>query len=194
MAYDGLGRLIGNPNDLRNPLGYEAVACPVEAVTSYFILIIVCIGQAVHIRLFRHGLVERCIEYTYHGGARHQLLTRVDSDQVRRVVQRCKVVAFFHCFFHFLCNDCGGCKFFSPMYHTVSNRSDLVQALNNAGVGICQGVDHKLDGLGMGRHCLVGLYLFAACRLIGQASVNPDPLAESLCQDFLGIGIDQLEF
>ena len=194
MAHNGLRRVIGNPYDLRNSLGYEAVACSVEAVASYFVFVIVCIGKTVHICLLRHGLMECCIKYAHHRGAWHQLLTCVDSDQVCRVVQRRKVVALFHCFFHFLCNHCGGRKFFSAMYDTVSHRSDLIQALDYTGLRIRQGIDHKLDGLSMGRHCLVRLYLFAACRLIGQASVNPDPFAESLCQDFLGIRIDQLEF
>ena len=71
VANDDLKVLIGLSSYLGSLFGYEAVGGSVETVSSYLVILIVLVGKAVKISLLRHCLMESCIEYCYHGNARH---------------------------------------------------------------------------------------------------------------------------
>ena len=99
----------------RRPFGYIGMAGTVETVSSDPVLLIVLIGDAIQIRLLRHGLVECRIEYARLGHVRHQLFTGADADQVRRIMKRRQIVALGDGRDHFLVYQGRGSKFFSAM-------------------------------------------------------------------------------
>ena len=65
--------------------------------------------------------MESGIKYSYHRYARHQLFTCIDTDQVCRVVQRCKVVTLCNCFQNLVCDHNGRSKFLAAVYDTVTD-------------------------------------------------------------------------
>ena len=65
--------------------------------------------------------MESCIKYTNLRYTRHQFGADINTDQVCRIVKRCKIVALFYCCDHFICDHCRSCKFFSTMYDTMSD-------------------------------------------------------------------------
>ncbi len=75
--------------------GYIEVAGAVRAVTTDAVLFVQVVRQGVEVRLFRHSLVERGVKYS--NVFVFQLWERFqsffDTDQVSRVVQRCKEAA-----------------------------------------------------------------------------------------------------
>lgn len=154
--------------------GNKAVACTMEAISSYFVFFVIFIRKSVQISFFRHCLMESGIKYTYHRYARHQFFTCVNADQVGRIVQRRKLVAFFYCFQHLICNDSGRSEFFSAMYDSVSYSSYFVQALDSAGFFIYQSVKNKLDRFFMSRHRSFCDFFVQSLFLVSQTSVDTD--------------------
>ena len=65
---------------LNRTLGNKAVACSVEAVTTYFIFFIILIWKTVHISNRFHSLMKGGIKYTDVWHARHNCLTSADTD------------------------------------------------------------------------------------------------------------------
>ena len=76
----------------------------------------------------------------------------------------------------------------------MSDRVDLVERSQRAGLFVGQRVEHHLNGFFMCRHRRVRDLLLSPRRLIDQSSVDADPLAEPLGQYLLGIRIDDLIF
>ena len=116
------------------------MGCSVEAVSSYFVLLIVLVRKTVKISLLRHCLMESGIEYSYHRYVRHKLLASADTDQVCRVVKRCKIVALFDCLHSLICDHCGRSKLLTAVYDTVTNSANLCKACDNAALLVCESV------------------------------------------------------
>ena len=136
MANDDLQILIGLSGHLSSLLGYEAVGGTMETIASYFILLIVFIGKAVQICLLRHGLMESSIKNSCHGSIGHQLLAGTDTNQICRVVKRSQVIALLDGLHGLIGQKGRGRELLAAMYDTVSNGTNLIQALNNAGLFI----------------------------------------------------------
>ena len=76
----------------------------------------------------------------------------------------------------------------------MSYGTDLIQALHHAGLFIGQSFQYQTDRFSVIRHGSYGLFLLAAIGGIGDpASFDTDSLTETLCDAFLGLGIDELE-
>ena len=86
MRYDHLAVCSIDAQEFCGMFGYEAVGGPVEAVSPYFVFLVVFIGQAVQLSLLWHCLMESGIKYSNHRRFWHQLLAGADTDQVRRVM------------------------------------------------------------------------------------------------------------
>ena len=69
---------------------YIIMAGSMETVTADLILLIILLGQTVHICLSGHGLMECGIEYCCLGHTRHILCACTDADQVSGIVERCQ--------------------------------------------------------------------------------------------------------
>ena len=179
--------------DLGRPLRHEIMAGSMEAVAADLVFLIVFIGKAVQIGLFRHGLMERRIEHHRHGHAGHDRLAGADADQVGRIVQRRKVAAGLDPLNHLFVHQDGAGEALSAVHHTVSHRVDLGKGADHAHLRIRELFDHQLHSRRVIRHIRHFLHLFPARRLMGDvASVDADPLAQSLRQNRLRIAVDEL--
>ena len=89
----------------------------------------------------------------------------------------------------------GAGKGLGTVDHAVTHRVDLVHGGNDTILGVHQGVQHGLDGLGMGGHGHVdGVQLLLAFHLglVGELAVDADALAEALGQQLAGGGVQEL--
>ena len=193
MADDDSQILSVLSQNLSRPFGHEIMAGSMEAVAADLIFLIVFIRKAVQIGLFRHGLMERRIEHHRHGHAGHDLLTGTDADQVGRIMQRRQIAAGFDSLDHLFVHQNGAGEILSSVYHTVSHRVDLGKGTDHAHLLIGELLDHQLHRGGMIRHIRHFLHFFPARRLMGDvASIDADPLAQSLCQNRFRIAVDEL--
>lgn len=108
-------------------LGYIEVAGAVRAVTTDAVLFVQVVRQGVEVRLFRHSLVERGVKYS--NVFVFQLWERFqsffDTDQVSRVVQRCKRSCIFDTLNNRLIDHYGAGILFAAVYDTVTDSSQL---------------------------------------------------------------------
>ena len=193
VAGDQLQLLDGLAQHGGGPLGDIFVAGAVEAIAADLVLLVILIGQGIGIGHGGHGLVEGGVEHGHHGGTRHQLLAGADADDVGGVVQGGQGVALLNGG-HDLVGDAHGLgKLLAAVDHPVTHRVDLLHGGDDAVLLIHQGVQHGLDGLGMGGHSHVGgLDSRFASGLISKLAVDADALTQALGQDLLGIGVEQL--
>ena len=64
------------------------MARPMEAVATDAVLIVELIGERIHISMLGHGLVEGRIKDPYLRDLRQDLRDSLDTEDVRRIVQR----------------------------------------------------------------------------------------------------------
>ena len=137
MTYYYIQFLALFPKNLGCTLGYKVMTGAVETVSSNLVLLVVLIRNAVHIGLVGHGLMEGCIEYGYHGNARHNLLAGIDSDDVGRIVKRRKVVTLCNCCHNLVVDYNRGCELLTAVNYSVTYGINLVKGLDYADICIC---------------------------------------------------------
>ena len=93
MANDNLAVLWIQVCKLDGLLGYEAVACSVESITTDTILFIILVWNCIQICLSWHALSKCSIKYCYLRYAWHSCLTCLNTNQVCRIVQRSEIKA-----------------------------------------------------------------------------------------------------
>ena len=103
------------------------MASAVRAVTTYAVLFVQAVWQGIEVRLFRHGLMERGVEYghVFVFQIREGFQRFSDTDQVSRVVQRCERGRVFDALDHRVVDHHGAGVFFAAVDDTVTNRSQL---------------------------------------------------------------------
>ena len=171
------------------------MAGAMEAIAPDFVFLIIFIREAVQIGLLRHGLMKGRIKDRHHRHARHDLHAGTDTDQVGRIVQRRQIAAFFDSPHHLFINQYRAGEALSSVHHAMSHRADLGQGSDDALLLVRQFFDYQLHRSGMIRHIRNFLYFFSARLLMGDvASVNADPLAQTLGQNFFRIAVDELIF
>ena len=113
--------------DLSGFLSHIEVAGAVRAVTTNAMLFVQAVRQGVEIGFFRHGLVERRIEYghVFVFQMREGFQRFSDADQVCRVVQRCERRCVFNTLNHRLVDHHGAGVFFTAVYDTVADCGQL---------------------------------------------------------------------
>ena len=113
--------------DLSGFLSHVEVAGAVCAVTTNAVLFVQAVRQGVEIGFFRHGLVERRIEYchVFVFQVREGFQRFSDADQMCRVVQRCEGRRVFNALNHGLVDDDGAGVFFTAVDDTVANCGQL---------------------------------------------------------------------
>ena len=193
MAGDELQLLGGLAQHGGGPLGDVLVAGAVEAVAADLVLLIELIGQGVGVGHGGHGLMEGGVEHGDHGGAGHEGLTGADADDVGGVVQGGQGVALLDGGHDLVGDEDGLGELLAAVDHTVTHRVDLLHGADHAVLGVHQGVQNGLDGLGVGGHGHVGvLDGLLAGGLIGELAVQADALTQTLGQDLLSVGVEQL--
>ena len=171
------------------------VAGSVETIPADLVLLIVGVGQGVHVGLGGHGLVESGVKHGHHGHAGHHLLTGPDAGEVGRVVEGSQGNAVLNSFQHIVGDEDGLVEGLAAMNHPVSHRADLLHGPDDAVGAVHQGVQHGLNGLGVGGHGHVhGVQSRLALHLglVGELAVNADALAQALGQQAAGLRIQQL--
>ena len=170
------------------------MAGAVEAVAADLVLLIVLVGDRVHIVRLRHGLMERGVEYGDHRNVRaHDLAAGLNADQVGRIVQRRERDAVLDRLEHLFGDDNAVGEELAAVYHAVADRVDLAHRGDDALFGVEQDVDDRLDRFLMGRHGNVKLELLI--RLVAgvrEHAVDTDALAQALGHDLARLGVEQL--
>ncbi len=193
MTYDDLQRIPRLSEDLRRPCRHIVVARAVKTVATDLVLLIVLIRKPVQIRLLGHGLVKSGVKHCHHRHVRHDLPARVDADQVRRIVERCEVIALLDGFQHRVVDDYGGGKLLPAMHDAVADCTDLAERLDDPVPCIRQRIDHEPDRHGVIRHRRLDLYLVPARGCVCEHTfVDTDALTEPFCEHFLRAAVDQL--
>ena len=116
----------------------------------------------------------------------------MDTDEVGGVVQRCQRDARLDCLDNFVGDQNRICEVLAAVYDTVTNCVDLGHVLDNAPLLVEQDINNCLDCVGMSAHRHVCLILLVRAALMGQLAVDADSLTETLCQNGLGIHVEQL--
>ena len=164
-----------------------------ETVAADLVVLVVLVGQGVDIAVGGHGLVEGGVEHGHHGHAGHDLLTGADAGDVGGVVEGGQGDALLNGGHDLVVNAHGGGELLPAVDHPVAHRVDLGGGLNDPVLRAQQGVQHGLDGLGMGGHGDLKLVLgVLGGDLVGQAAVDADALAQALGQHLAGVGVHEL--
>ncbi|VAQ32310.1 Uncharacterised protein [Klebsiella pneumoniae] len=113
--------------DLSGFLSHVEVAGAVRAVTTNAVLFVQAVRQGVEIGFFRHGLMERRIEYShvFVFQVREGFQRFSDADQVCRVVQRCERRGVFNTLNYGLVDHHRAGVFFTAVYDTVADCGQL---------------------------------------------------------------------
>ncbi len=124
MMFSSSTRLV---EDLSGFLSHVEVAGAVRAVTTNAVLFVQAVRQGVEIGFFRHGLMERRIEYShvFVFQVREGFQRFSDADQVCRVVQRCERRGVFNTLNYGLVDHHGAGVFFTAVYDTVADCGQL---------------------------------------------------------------------
>ena len=170
------------------------MAGAVEAVAADLVLLIVLIGQGVGVGHGGHGLVECGVKHGHlgHVGA-HDGGAGLDAGDVGRVVQGGQGDALLQGGHHLVVDLHGGGEGLAAVDHPVAHRLDLLHGAHHAVGRVHQGVQHRLNGLGMGGHShVLGVDGLLAGGLVGKFPVDADALAQALGQHLLAVGVQQL--
>ena len=193
VAGDQLQLLDGLAQHGGSALGDVLVRSAVEAVAADGVVLIVLVGQGVGVGHGGHGLMESGVEHGDHGGAGHQLLAGLDADDVGGVVQRSQGIALLDGSHDLVSQQDGLGKLLAAVDHAVTDSVDFLHGGDHTVLRIDQGVQNSLDGLAVGGHSHVSvLDGLLALGLVGELAVDADALAQTLGQDGLGLGIQQL--
>ena len=137
--------------------------------------------------------MECGIEYSHHRHAGHYLLAGSDTDQICRIVKRCKVIALRNCLQYTVINHNRSLEFFSAMYDSVTYCINFLQRCDHALCRICQLLDHNLYCIGMILHQnRFRLFAFSGFLMGYAAAFDSDSFTQSLCQNLFTLAVDQL--
>ncbi len=108
-------------------LRHVEVAGAMRAVAANAVLFVQFVRQGVEVGLFRHGLMERGIKYGYVllFQLREGFQRFSDTDQVSRVMQRCKRGRVFDALDNGVINNYGTGVFFATVHDAVTNCGQL---------------------------------------------------------------------
>ena len=196
MAGDDLQLFDGLAHQLGAAGGDIAVRGAVEAVAADAVLLVIIIGDRVHIGLSGHGLVESSVEHGDHRDVAHNGLAGVDAGDVGGVVQRSEGDALFDRLHDLVVDQHGGGKLLAAVDDAVTDGVNLLHRAYNAVFLARQLVDDSGDRLGVRGHgdVFVEDRLVAYERAVLEMAVDADALAKALGHDGFALHVDQLIF
>ena len=108
-------------------LSDEEVAGTVRAVTTNAVFFVQAVRQSIEVRLFRHSLMERGVEYShvFVFQIREGFQRFCDTDQVSRVMQRCERGGIFDALDNRIIDNHGAGVLLAAVYDTVTNSGQL---------------------------------------------------------------------
>ena len=125
---------------------HVAVAGAVEAVSAHAVLLVEAVGEGVHIRFGRHGLMESGVEHTHLLDAGENLLHGLDAGDVGRIVERSEVVAVLDLLKHLVGKEHALAELLGAVDHAMAYGINLVVGLDATHFGIGEDVEHSLHG------------------------------------------------
>ena len=193
MAGDQLQLLSGLAQHGGGAAGDILVGSTVEAIAANLVVLIVLMGDGVGVSHLRHGLMESGVEHGDHGGVGHQLLAGLDTNDVGGVVQRSQIVALLDTGHDLVGDQHGLGELLAAVNHAVTDSVDLGHGADDAVLSVDQSVQNSLDSLGVSGHSHISaLNDLLALGLIGKLAIDTDALAQTLGQDLLSLGVEQL--
>ena len=141
----------------------------------------------------RHGHTEGGIEHGDLGRAGHDGLAGLDAHQVGGIVQRPEREALFDGGFTGIVHQTGFGELTAAVQHAMADSADLAHGIDNTVFRAGELFQNGLDGFLVGREGDVRLIGgLAVLRLMGQAPVDADALAQTLGQQRLVVHVDKL--
>ena len=163
-----------------------------RTVAADLILLGILIFDGVSRSLLGLGGMERGIEDENLGNLRHNGGTAVDTHQMCRGMQGCKVNAHTK-LFHDLGGDQAGLKEVgTAVDDAVTDSLDLLHILDAAVLRIGQRIDEDLGSNGVVGHVHCKLNLSAVGKLMRDLAVKSNTLADTLCKDISRFHIKEL--
>ena len=194
MAGDELQALNGLLEVLSSLVSNILVAGAVEAVAADAVLLIVLIGDGVHISLRGHGAVESGVEDSDHRDVAEDLAGCLDAEDACGVVQRSQGAQLTDGVDDLVGDQAAGLELLTAVDDAVADGADLadiVDALALAGGHLL----HDLSkSLGVGGEDRGSGSLVAVSFMGDHAALHADALAQTLAQHLLTVHIDELIF
>ena len=190
VAGDDLGVLLAEK--LNCSAADEAVRGAVEAVATDLVLLVILVGNAVHICVIGHRAVEAGVKYGNLRNA-HNLLALYDTLEVRGVVKRAEVAALLDNSLNFLGNENRARELLAAVEDSVTYRTDLIDGCDNAELRVNEGVKHELERLTVSGKRGLGLVILSAGNLELESGLAAYLLANTLCDNLFVVHIDELE-
>jgi len=194
MAGDELQALNGLLEVLSSLVSNVLVAGAVEAVAADAVLLIVLIGDGVHISLRGHGAVESGVEDSDHRDVAEDLAGCLDAEDACGVVQRSQGAQLADGVDDLVGDQAAGLELLTAVDDAVADGADLadiVDALALAGGHLL----HDLSkSLGVGGEDRGSGSLVAVSFMGDHAALHADALAQALAQHLLTVHIDELIF
>ena len=195
MAGDQLQALNGLLQILGSLVSHVLVAGAVEAVAADAVLLVVLIGDGVHISLRGHGAVESGIEDSDHRDIRAKdLAGSLDAEDAGRVVQRSQRAQLADGVDDFVGDQAAGLELLAAMDDAMANGVDLLDIVNALALAGGHLLDDLSKSLGVGGEDRRSGSLMAVGLVGDHAALHADALAQALAQHLLAIHIDQLIF
>ena len=136
-----------------------------ETITTDTVLLVELIRDGIHICLGRHGLMERCIEYTYLRQTRHQLLHRIHTFQIGRVVKWSQIRTLLESLQYLIGENNRLVELLTTMHHAVTDGIDLIETLDHTDLRIGQQREDELHALRMFGDVVHNLFLLTISQL-----------------------------
>jgi hypothetical protein len=137
--------------------------------------------------------MESSIEYQNLRSVGHYAGAACDTHQVRTCMKRCEVYALLQYFNYFIGNEDGLREVRTAVHYTVTDCFDLAHILDATDFGIGKNVYQNLGSNAMIGHFDFFGPLYAVFGLVvNTGACDADTIAETLCSDCAGVGINQL--
>ncbi|MNC39584.1 hypothetical protein D3C75_882520 [compost metagenome] len=136
----------------RGFLSHIVVAGAVCAVATNAVLSVQFVRQSIEIRFFWHGLMERGVKHSnvFISQFRERFQCFSNTDQVCRVMQRCKRSSIFDTLNHGLVDNDGAGVLLAAVNNTVADSSQLLGQFRF----LCQnGINHKVQSFAVSGAC-----------------------------------------
>ena len=192
MAGDQLQALNGLLQVLGCLVGNILVAGAVEAVAAHTVLLVVLVGDGVHISLRRHGAVEGGVEHSHHGNVAEHLAGGLDTQNTGGVVQRSQRAQLTQRVDDLIGDQAAALELLAAMHDAVADGVDLAHVIDALA---CTGghLLHDLGkSLGVGGEDCRGGSLGAVGLVSDHAALHANALAQAFAQHLFAVHIDQL--
>ena len=112
-------------------------------VAAHAEFLIILIGQAIHVGIGGHGLVEGGVEGNHLGDAGKGVLHGMDTQQVGRVVQRGKICAEGNLVQHVLVHQHAAGEEVSALHDAVTHGLNVFERAQHSGLRVCKGLQDE---------------------------------------------------